>query len=400
MDGASAGRAQALAVLRDQQQLARQRVGLSGAVSRGDVLARALARAEQREREAVVKEAFVHSGPYRYPLHTERLRWARTRDILERSSPGPDEDGVYLEMVARQAAAIEMILRQEHTGSPSVRGREICDRVLLGTLPALDPDALARRHGDFHFVLITAGMIEFVYQAAKASILSWQPVPAARGARYAFKCEPDDVAGVLARNPLPVKLLGATVEHYLFNGLPRTVGYSPPPENYQAPLGMLTNFNERFIVAHEYCHTLHDELDIVHPGNGMHGEEFASDVWAFHLVVDSGQQFDLLPPNLSVQGAWFVLTARDVLRQALDLARFGEVREDTGSATHPPIGRRLEVLRECYLQSVSPEDGDLSIRAARFASSTLALLWQRVLDGGAAGRWHGRALHRIWEGIR
>lgn len=400
MDGASAGRAQALAVLRDQQQLARQRVGLSGAVSRGDVLARALARAEQREREAVVEEAFVHSGPYRYPLHTERLRWARTRDILERSSPGPDEDGVYLEMVARQAAAIEMILRQEHTGSPSVRGREICDRVLLGTLPALDSDALARRHGDFHFVLITAGMIEFVYQAAKASILSWQPVPAARGARYAFKCEPDDVAGVLARNPLPVKLLGATVEHYLFNGLPRTVGYSPPPENYQAPLGMLTNFNERFIVAHEYCHTLHDELDIVHPGNGMHGEEFASDVWAFHLVVDSGRQFDLLPPNLSAQGAWFVLTACDVLRQALELARYGEVREDTGSATHPPITRRLEVLHECYLQSVSPEDGDLSIRAARFASSTLALLWQRVLDGGAAGRWHGRSLHRIWEEIR
>jgi len=225
-------------------------------------------------------------------------------------------------------------------------------------------------------------------------------VPAAHGARYAFKCEPDDVAGVLARNPLPVKLLGATVEHYLFNGLPRAVGYSPPPENYQAPLGMLTNFNERFIVAHEYCHTLHDELDIVHPGSGMHGEEFASDIWAFHLVVESGQQFDLLPPNLSAQGAWFVLAARDVIRQALDLARFGEVRDDTGSATHPPIARRLGVLRECYLQSVSPEDGDLSIRAACFASSTLELLWRRVLDGGVAARWHGRSLHRIWEGIR
>lgn len=369
-------------------------------IAKGDALEIALAAAKRREREAELSGDFVFSPPFfKYPVRTERLRWARTRDILQRTSPGPDEDGVYLEMIARQAASIEVILRQEHTDSPNLRCQQICDRLLLATLPVLDSSACARRHGDFYFVQISAGLIDFAYQASKAVVFSWKPVPAAAGSAFSFKCEPDDVQEVLAANPIPLRLLRMTIENYLFNGLPRVVGYAPPPSNYQAPLTLLTASNERFVIAHEYCHTLHDALDIVHGGNAMHSEEFASDVLAFHLVAESGHQLDLLPPNMSTQGVYFVLTALDVLRQALDLARFGAVRNDQPFVGYPPISQRLQVLRECYLKTVTTQDNDDSIRAALFPANTLSLLWKRLLDDDVAASWSAHTLSRVWEGI-
>lgn len=391
--------APAMVEMRQQQRLARERMGVMTKVSKGDALAVALDCAERRERKAVPHGDMVFSAPYRYPASTERLRWARTRDILQRTSPGPDEDGVYLEMIARQAASIEIILRQEHTAAPSLRYQQICDRVLLGTMPQLDLSAAARRHGDCFFVQISAGLIEFAYQAAKAVVLSWKPVAAAAGSGYGFKCEPADVQEVLASDPRPLTLLRMTLENYLFNGLPRAVGYALPPLNYQAPLSLLTASNERFVVAHEYCHTLHDALDIVHGGNAMHGEEFAADVLAFHLIAESGHVLDLLPPNLSTQGAYFVLTVLDVLHQALDRVRFGAARGDLPFAGHPPVSQRLQVLRECYLQTVTPEDNDDSIRAALFPANTLSLLWERLLDDGVVPAWHGRTLNRLWDGV-
>lgn len=386
--------------LREQQRAARERQGVKTPIAKGDALKIALACAGRRESEAVLRNDWVHSpSRFKYPACTERLRWARTRDILQRTSPGPDEDGSYLEMIARQAASIEVVLRQEHTDQPNQRLQQICDRVLLGTLPSLDASACARRHGDYFFVLVSAGLIEFAYQASKAVVLSWKPVPAPAGSAFSFQCEPSDVQEVLAADPMPLSLLRMTIENYLFKGLPRAVGYSPPPLNYQAPLALLTESNERFVIAHEYCHTLHDALDIVHGGGSMHSEEFASDVLAFHLVAESGHLLDLLAPNLSTQGAYFVLTVLDVLRQALDLVRYGVVRNDQSFVGHPPISQRLQVLHECYRKTVTADDNDDSIRAALFPANTLSLLWQRLLGDGLAANWRGRVLSRVWEGI-
>ena len=397
---ASSLRNDALDALRRQQELARSRIGPSTPIARTDNLQAALAHASQRERSAELRGDFFSVSGMRYPARHERLRWARTREILSRSSPGPQEDGSYIEMIARQAASIEMVLRQEHTDSPNLRLQDICDRVLLGTLPTFNPTAYAHRFGDFFFVLIGAGLIDFVYQAAKAVVLSWKPVPPAPGGAYGFKCEADDVAEVLAANPLPMKLLSRTIESYLFTGVPRVESNAPPAPNYQAPLSILTNCNERFVIAHEYAHTLHDALDIVvQTDNAMHGEEFASDVMAFRWVAQSGRELDWLPPNVSTQGAFFVLTALDVIRQAQDLARFGEVRADLGLTGHPPTAQRLHVLHDCYLQTVTRQDDDLSIRATLFPARTLELLWKRIVDDGVAAAWHGRTLSPIWNGM-
>src|SRR5690554_360523 len=114
------GRAAAVREVQHQQERAWRTLVPGG---RGDsdtaaVIEAALARAARREQEASVDQGYVYASGFKYPLVMERLRWARTRDIIQRVAPGPYEDATYLEMLARQAASVEIILRREHTGQP------------------------------------------------------------------------------------------------------------------------------------------------------------------------------------------------------------------------------------------------------------------------------------------
>ena len=387
----------ALAEFRQEQEAARRQAGLLRPVSQGDVLERALQKAAARENAATEHDGWIFSSRQRYPAPLERRRWQRTRDIIRRTSPGADEDPAYLEMVARQAASIEMILRGEHDDQNDATTAQVCDRVVLGTLPTVDPGAFARRHQDVFFVLVSAGLIDFTYQMAKATVLAWRPVAPQQGAAAAFCNEPEDVAAVLAENPHPLQLFRATLEEFLFRGVPRAGRPSPPPPDYQLPLQLLTNFNERFILAHEYVHTLHDASGLGQAGDALAMEEFAADVFAFRLLASSGDILDLVPPNLSTQGAFFVLTASDLIRRSLDLVRDGALHDEVAFGGHPPVAQRLDVLRQCYLREVTDRDDDDSIRAALNPARTLEVLWARLLEEGITQRWHGAPLHPIWS---
>jgi len=392
------GLANARTELRKQQRLARERLGVMEPIGVGDALSVALSHADARERGGAIQGDHVISPPFRYALSTEGLRWARTRDILQRAAPGPDEDGRQLEMVARQAASIEIVLRGECGNTTDPRLQALCDRLLLGTLPALDLGASSRRHGAYYLVLVCAGLIDFTYQLAKATVLSWKPV-ASQDGRISFRGDREDVEAVLAEMPLPLWLLRTTVEHYLFAGISRAPNAPAPPPQYHPPLATLTAFNERFVIAHEIAHTLHEELDIVHPGLGTRGEEFAADVWALRWAMDSAHLLDGMAPNIAAQGAFFTLTVLDLLHQAIDLARHGEVRPGDRFAGHPPTAQRLATLREAYGDLVTRADDNLSLRAALFPTQTLSLLWQRLLDDGIAASWRGRHLHSSWQAL-
>ncbi len=212
------------------------------------------------------------------------------------------------------------------------------------------------------------------------------------------KGAPEDIDRVLAENPRLLGRLLNTYIGYLFRGEPRQHSYSPPPPEYHPPLSMLTNFNERFILAHEYSHTLFDSLGFDAPNDlPKHQEELQADLLAFRLVAESGHTLDQVPPNISLQGAFFVLAVLETLRRGVDIARHGEVQEDLGFATHPPVALRRQFLVDAYREEVSDDDdGYLSIRGALTPSRSLIHLWQK-LEGPLRKHAELRLpLHPMW----
>jgi hypothetical protein len=394
---------QALAELRRKQMEGWASLGIVARAVEEDSLGKALRRADQREKQSTERDGFIYDG-LKYPAGLERQRWARTREIIARVSPGPGEDGRYLEMLARQAASVEMVLRGDIGGKPMGRGAEVCERVLLGTVPSIRSDAYSRTFANYYFVLVEAGLIEFVYQLAKASVLSWRPKdpasPAVQGggrAQYSYGTEPADIDVVLAANSYPMRLFARTLNAYIFEGRPRDEGFSPPSEAYLAPLTILTNMNERFILAHEYGHTLIDVLDVQFNDDSAWREEFSADIVAFRVVIESGRVLDGLPPPFAIYGSFFVLTALEIIRRTLDIVRYGAVQKDAGSASHPPFMSRLENLRRLYLEHVSSTNDENSIRPALAPARTLEYLWELVAKE-VTGEWRsGRVPHEIWN---
>jgi hypothetical protein len=393
------GRDEAISVLRREQQTARRRCGLAEPVNSDDMLAHTLQRAETRENTAERRNGKIRDGLFGYSETLEPVRWSRTRDIIQRVVPAANEDPVYLEIVARQAASIEIVLRQENAQTLNSRNNELCNHVLIGTIPTLDSSAYTSRTRDYFTILISVGLIDFLYQVTKAMVLSWQPVAPHKNASVGFDNSPETVRQVLASNPLPLAYFTHSLSGYLFRGQPHVIGYSPPPVEYKYPLQLHTNFNERFVLAHEYGHTLINMLDISHPDFFGPKEEFAADVFAFLILVDSGLVLDGMPPNVSLQSAFLVLTALQVLREALDLVRHGEIREDRGFVSHPPIAQRMETLQ--YLFQDKIDDGRVmnSITPLLRPAQTLSLLWHDAQPYFLRARAESQKLHAIWSDV-
>jgi hypothetical protein len=194
------GRAAAVHEIRRAQKHARQKLGLADIAIEEGVLDAALEAAGRREQAAVVKGDRVRESAFSYPLELEKKRWARTRDIIHGVAPGPNEDARYLEMVARQAASIEMMLRGEHREMPNPRTTDLCDRVLIATIPSFSPAAETYSVKGYFNVLLAAGLIQFVYQVAKFVVLSWDISQDESGPVRA-KGTPEDIDRVLAENP-------------------------------------------------------------------------------------------------------------------------------------------------------------------------------------------------------
>lgn len=388
---------EAIQQLQQQQKSVRELAGNYSPISI-DSLNQALQWADERESRGILKGDVIRDELFGYPAKLELIRWSRTKDILTRVSPGADEDPRFIEMLARQAASIEVILRQEHTDVLDKRIAKMCDNVLLATIPTLNPSAFAHRYKDYFNVFISAGLIDFLYQAAKAVVLSWRQNNPDGKAAVSFSSKPEDIDFVLEKNPYALELLQATIDAYMFDGIPRALGFSKsPPPKYHFPLKILTAFNERFIIAHEYGHTLFDQIDVDLPVLDAHDEEYSADSFAFDYIAASGWELDRLPPNFSLQGGFFVLTGLDVIRRTLDILKYGEIREDEGFMSHPPIAKRLEYLKHLYRTKVSDKDDENSIKPALNPGNTLEFLWGKLQNHLLEQFQADRKLHPMWE---
>lgn len=361
----------ALRLIRAEQSKLWAEVKSTPLYEEGEVIKLAYQTAKEREAKAIFKGDDVLMGIFKFDTKLERLRWDRTRDIISRANPSVYENPFMLEILARQAASIEIILRQEHTPTLNTKHSAELDRLLLFTVPSKDFDAASGTLGDHHIVYLSSGLTSYLYMAAKSVVLSWQPIEAKNSA-VAFKTTPEAINQVLAEDPWAEQLLYKALYSWIMDGYPQFETNNPPPLQYQPPLSLLITHAERFVIAHEYGHIFAQLLGA--ESRQKWEVEYDADVFAYIMVLKSAIELDRLPPNISVQGAFFVLTALDVMRKAIKTVLCGFVPEDLGSKSHPPAVHRLASLKRIFNEN-NPES---SMEGAMVPSKTLNLLWDRI----------------------
>ena len=159
---------------------------------------------------------WVYDGTFRYPEASERVRWAKTREILERTAPGPYEDANYIAMLAHQAAAIELSVSR---WSPyEARAEDLLGRVIIGTTVEPRSQGSTTAVAGCSVIELSAGMVDLLYQSAKAIVLAWKRTNPGTEGRLSFSTRPEDTDALLDRDPYPTELLFDTLAAWLYDG--------------------------------------------------------------------------------------------------------------------------------------------------------------------------------------
>ena len=372
--------------------------GLAHRTATTEALAEALAFAADR-RDGLERDGDkVWAGVFRYDAGLEEARLLRTEELIRRVHPGPHEDARYLELVARQAASVELIL-SELLGPEQESA--VLGRILIGTTGEPRSDGYAALVEGMIVIAMSAGMIDLVYQTSKAVAMSWKPEEPEGKWAASFSTAPEDMEQVWESDPYPIDLFHDTLATWIYEGFPRASHSSLPDAIYHPPIEMLVNGAERFILAHEYGHALLD-YDLHDPSGGDddyddHTRELRADAFAFQAVVRSATALDGIPGNLALQGAILAMKAHEVLDMALQVARTGTWKPDSGSPTHPPFARRMALLDELYLSNhPDPDDARNQLKGMRVPSNTIDLLWARTYPRLAAQHRAGLSPHPMW----
>ncbi len=393
----------AIDTLRAHQEECCQLLRLTSRLSEEQQLEQALECARRYQKAAESAGKYLRIGCFKYPPKLEKLRWHRTEDVIRRVRPGIDEDPKYLAELAREAASLEIVISKAHTGSPDPMLLNRCDHVLLGTTAELEVDASSEQKAGFVLVLLRNGLIEFLYQAAKAVVLSWRPMRPKPGISGRMGVSAADVEKVLQRDHSTLECLSRTLHAYMFRGQPCPVGFDLRPQpKHVPPLSLLTIFNERFVIGHEYGHALWQDLNAAYTrpaGISEWADEFTADFFAWFFTTISAAELDLVPPNVALQGGFFALYALEILRKTRDLIEFGSIQQDKGTKSHPPNQQRIDFLKKLYQQQNfgTTAKFDLDLEEALIPAKTLEYLWSRIEHQFVDAFHQGRQLFPIWQ---
>jgi hypothetical protein len=362
-------------------------------------LTHALAAASKRELQTTADGDQLRAGPFTYDVSIEKRRLARTREIIARASPGWAEDGDYLEVLARQAASIEMFLEPHLQASEAAAGP--LDRIIIGTLGQPRSNAWTKGVGDYAVIAVAAGMMNAYYQLSKAVVMSWRPVPAKPGSLVGFVPTPEAVENVLDANPVSLDVAFASLSSWFFDGVAQPPTSQAPEDLYHPALALLISYAERFVLSHEYCHALLKLMDqsIVGFPSGVlpdQEEEFRADMLGAWVVAESAAQLDSVAPNVALQSALLAMKVHETVDDALLI--FG--RPPTPSTTHPPFHARakrvLQMYETLYAHLIA-EDARLSLEPLLDPARTLDQIWARLRPRFVEAAHHGKSLHAIWS---
>ncbi|HEV3173100.1 MAG TPA: hypothetical protein VGZ32_22325 [Actinocrinis sp.] len=396
-----AGLSFARQVLRDKQALWG---ALAGAVPVADGRGAALARAEERVAGMKRIDPDIIDGKWRYDSARERERQSLTREIIERVNPGPYEDPRFMAMLARQAASVELAVRG---GIGTQATAEVLERIIVGTTGEPRSEAYSEPVAAGVVVAVSGGMMEFLYQGAKAVALAWPPTNPAAGYAQGVSVLPERIEAALATDPYPIELLRDTLTAWLYEGRPRAIHSRLPPVEVHAPITLLINGAERFILAHEYGHALIHHLHVLAPDAAVPGDcseawrrEFAADAFAVQAVVASSRTLDRLPANMGLLGAMLAMKACEIFDEAFVISATtgDQPKAPAVSLSHPPFTQRRALLETLYVarHDRNPTAARLDLPGMRAGSDTLDLLWARAAPEVAAAK-AGRVPHPIWS---
>ncbi len=292
---------------------------------------------EQRRFVPTNDPDIVRRGIFRFDRKPEEERIRRTEEFIRRVQPGPFEDPNYFALLAYQAASIEMALPQFQR-QPQVK--DPFSRIILGTVHGGEVNAFAQafpRTG-YTVVLVQSGLIDFVYQSAKAVVEAINPFRTPdKSALSTANMDMDRIRAELKVNEAPVNRVYRTLESYFFKGYPRAFANETVADEQVPFLGGLIWMAERWITAHEYGHGLALPIDFSKaPYNANQAEEYFADCAATTLTVASGWSLDHLPAEVSLAGANFALACLKTCRRAKSVVTRGKEVRDEGNGSHPP----------------------------------------------------------------
>lgn len=390
------GFAKARRVLRDEQRRYAEAVAHADDHTPLQVARRM---AEIREQEASLLLAHTSaSGPSPsalvdddglfYFASTERRRWQRTRDIIERVRPGPGEDGVLFEQLARQAASIELTIGQAD---------DTLGRVLIGTTGRPISKAYAQQIGDCAIIVISAGMVYLIQRAAECLNLASTDD---EDHRYRFSTTADlaKVRRHLEDDPTAIELLRETLFEWLFAGVARR----PVPlltDGQTFATELIQSFAHRFVLAHEYGHVFKDLLRhpewIVTTADPADVKEVQADAEALQRIGHTSLSVDRVAPNVALTGAVLAIKARELLERAVAIAKG---RPDAERQALELFDRRVALVVEIYRTLLAPDadDTDLDVEPMVSTGKTLELLWAEIEPQLRQRLEGGERLHHIW----
>lgn len=353
----------ALKYLRELQQIGFNTAGIKPAILNPDTTEQTLQfLLEQTRYESTDDPDRVRRGGFSYHRELEDKRIILAENLIRRADPGPYEDSNYLALLAFQAASLELVL-SDLIGEKQAQERPL--KFILGTLhnPELNAFSQITPIGDFTIVAYYSGLIDFVYQAAKAVVEAMNPAWTEDGkVRVHSTTDLDKISAGLEKNRAPIDRMWKTLEAGFFRGYPRYYVGEEIKQEYLMPLSILVRMAERWVIAHEYGHALlkprfadmngssEAGFGKVSPENPNWDEEFAADNSATILTIFSASKLDGLPPEFALSGGIFSLNCSNILQKSLSVLCTGEESIDEGCETHPPIKARMDNMVNCFIQ--------------------------------------------------
>jgi hypothetical protein len=368
----------------------------------------------------------VRRGAFRYDRELESRRIARAQALIRRVEPGPFEDPNYFAILAYEAASIEMAYDFMAQGALT---EDLFSKTLLGTLHAPEVNAFARKEAKdgYTIVMLNSGLVDFIYQAAKAIVEAVNPSRVVDG-RSAVKGDfsLEAVRARLVSDPRPAERLYRTLEAYFFAGYPRASAGETIPEEHGPVLKIVVGLAERWVIGHEYGHGLALLSAFEHPPPGVNpkiAEEYFADSTATVATVISAGELDVVPPEFPLAGAIFALACLDLLQRAFSVLRTGkEMGAYVEQGTHPkPRERATAVInsfRQSFdvdyhpdrtgrrfdlafaLRSETPEVHGFSSEHSKRAyahANVLQTIWEPVKDRLFEDFRRKRPLHPLWQ---